>query len=167
MNAIIEHELQHIQHKDWFWLHLGEVSKILQWFNPFIYWADAHLRQELEHAVDAATISKLGESHSLEYGKLLIQLASRSHATQGISSMSSQYSSLKTRIRELALPTRTSRTRSTLAATLLASIAFLFFTSQPPHKAGIAPTNSTQQALKKFAQLPQYPLQPTTHRASF
>ena len=117
--VIIEHELHHIRRLDAAYLLLTRMAICLHWFNPLVYWLSKRVRAEMELAVDAATVETGDERSRVSYGELLIQLARRRTRSLGLAPMAGRRSNLKSRIDELATPTRNSWLRSLCCLTVI------------------------------------------------
>lgn len=119
LEAIVNHELEHIRRHDILLLVLSRIALCVHWFNPLAYLISARLRREMELAVDAATVASLDEPARHRYGKLLIQLSQGTQKPIAALSMASKRSVLRARISQLTNPPRESRPRSALALGVL------------------------------------------------
>jgi TonB family protein len=57
VDAVLRHELAHVQRLDWSWLIAGEIVRAIYWFNPLVWITCARLRTECEIACDDAVIA--------------------------------------------------------------------------------------------------------------
>ncbi len=51
------HELIHIRRRDWLWLQLGHIARILMWFNPLIWWCHQRLQTAAEQRCDEEVLN--------------------------------------------------------------------------------------------------------------
>lgn len=72
IDNVIRHELQHYKMKDNLWQLLRVVCLILQWHNPFVWWAYFASRRDCELACDAGVVRDLSEEEKYEYGSSLL-----------------------------------------------------------------------------------------------
>lgn len=71
------HELQHYRHKDAivsFWMN---VTGVLYWFNPFVWYALKEMRNDREVACDTSVLKMLKEDAYKDYGNTLINFAEK------------------------------------------------------------------------------------------
>jgi TonB family protein len=52
IRIVLRHELAHVRRGDWFVQIAGELLRSAYWFNPLVWMACSHLRQESEYACD-------------------------------------------------------------------------------------------------------------------
>lgn len=123
LRAVVFHEIEHICRWDGLYLLVSRFAVAIHWFNPFAHFVCRRIRHEVELAVDASTVSVLGEHLRLSYGELLILLARRPVGVVGVTHMADNRSGLQSRIRELAVPASTDKYRSALAFTGVAALA--------------------------------------------
>jgi TonB family protein len=70
---VLAHELAHVRRRDWA-VHLGaEALKCVHWFNPLVWVACAHLRDESERACDDAVLNRGADGGA--YAKDLVEIA--------------------------------------------------------------------------------------------
>ena len=72
---VIRHELQHLRAGDPYWQLLRVICLILQWHNPFVWWAYFASRQDGELACDAGVVRKLSPQARYRYGESLLAAA--------------------------------------------------------------------------------------------
>ena len=83
LNAVVRHELAHIQRRDPLWQLLGEFACALHWFNPFAWYAARRMRIEREHACDDAVLT--AGSRASEYAAELLDIARSLRAARATS----------------------------------------------------------------------------------
>ncbi len=130
LRAIILHEYQHIRRFDVLLLTLSRCVKMVHWFNPMAYLVSRILRQEMELAVDAATIRSLRISERQAYGYLLLQLARRPAGQFGLAQMADRRSDMKARINAISNPFQTSPARTVFAIGLICTLLAVGFTQE-------------------------------------
>ncbi len=69
---IICHELQHYRVRDNYWQFLRVLCLILQWHNPFMWWAYFASRRDCEIACDARVVKGMSKEERYEYGSSLL-----------------------------------------------------------------------------------------------
>lgn len=72
---VILHERQHLKAGDPFWQFLRVICLILQWHNPFIWWAYYASRQDGELACDARVVRGMQPGERYAYGESLLAAA--------------------------------------------------------------------------------------------
>lgn len=72
---VIQHELQHYRIRDNFWQLLRIVSLVLQWHNPFVWWAYASSRRDCELACDFRVFRGMTAKERYQYGRSLLAVA--------------------------------------------------------------------------------------------
>lgn len=77
MRFMLLHELQHFKQKDMIANYLINVSGILYWFNPFVWYALKVIRCEREIACDSSVLQMLQETEYEDYGNTLINFAEK------------------------------------------------------------------------------------------
>ena len=77
MRYILLHELQHYKHKDALVNYLMNISCVLYWFNPFVWYALKEMRIEREMACDASVLKMLKDDDYEKYGNTLINFAEK------------------------------------------------------------------------------------------
>ncbi len=75
MEAVLAHEVAHIERWDLLWLWSGSVLRMLQWWNPFVHIATKRLQEESERACDDAVLRR-GMPAAI-YATHLLDIASR------------------------------------------------------------------------------------------
>lgn len=77
MRYMLLHELQHYKHKDTLASYLMNLTGILYWFNPFIWYALKEMRNDREVACDTSVLKMLDEDSYKDYGNTLINFAEK------------------------------------------------------------------------------------------
>ena len=77
MRYMFLHELQHCRYKDTFINHLSNITGIVYWFNPFVWYALKEMRLEREIACDSSVLQMLDETDYEDYGNTLINFAEK------------------------------------------------------------------------------------------
>ena len=72
---VILHERQHLKRGDHFWQLLRVVCLILQWHNPFVWWAYFASKQDGELACDAGVVREMPPQRRYLYGESLLAAA--------------------------------------------------------------------------------------------
>jgi len=65
VEALLAHELAHIQRLDWLWNGLQCVLESLLFFHPGAWWLSRRIRQEREHACDDLAVAACGNAIAL------------------------------------------------------------------------------------------------------
>jgi len=71
------HELQHYKHKDALAGYLMNLSRVIYWFNPFVWYALEEMRNDREIACDTSVLEMLEEDAYKDYGNTLINFAEK------------------------------------------------------------------------------------------
>lgn len=74
VNDVIRHELQHYKVRDNYWQFLRVVCLILQWHNPFMWWAYFASRKDCELACDARVVRDMSAEERHDYGNSLLAI---------------------------------------------------------------------------------------------
>lgn len=69
---IVCHELQHYRVRDHYWQLLRVICLILQWHNPFVWWAYFASKRDCEMACDAGVIRDMSFGERYGYGECLL-----------------------------------------------------------------------------------------------
>lgn len=72
MRYMLLHELQHYKHKDALASYLMNLTGILYWFNPLVWYALKEMRYDREVACDTSVLKMLEEDSYTDYGNTLI-----------------------------------------------------------------------------------------------
>lgn len=73
--AVITHELVHIKHNDNFKNYILLLIQAIHWFNPFVWLALKHLRQDIEALRDSNIIRNLKDQDIKSYAKAILHIA--------------------------------------------------------------------------------------------
>lgn len=77
MRYMLLHELQHYKHKDALAGYLMNLTGILYWFNPLIWYVLKEMRNDREIACDTSVLRMLEEDSYKDYGNTLINFAEK------------------------------------------------------------------------------------------
>lgn len=150
---VITHELAHYRHGDHLWALIRILCLAVHWFNPLVWLAAYLSRQDSELACDSAVIKAVGNEHSLEYGRTLVDMLNVRHLASDMmltsTTMSSDTKSIKERITMLKNRPKTLIWTAAAAVIVVAVALVITFT---------APTASASDAIWDDASL-QYLLE--------
>lgn len=76
IEQMITHEYVHYCHRDYIWAMLRMLLVSIYWFHPFVWCAAACSKKDAELFCDETVIRLIGEEKRLDYGKMLVRLAS-------------------------------------------------------------------------------------------
>ena len=101
---VFRHELAHIRRHDWIIQTAAEVVRAFYWCNPLVWIACRQLRDESEHACDAAVLHAGIDSH--DYAAHLVELARtlRPRCAWWPAAAMARPSTLERRVREILSP---------------------------------------------------------------
>lgn len=71
------HELQHYKHHDTIASYLMNLTKIIYWFNPFVWYAIREMHADREIACDASVLKMLQKDEYIDYGNTLINFSEK------------------------------------------------------------------------------------------
>ena len=77
MRYMLLHELQHYKHKDAAASYLMNLTGVVYWFNPLVWYALKEMRNDREVACDTSVLKMLEEDAYEDYGNTLINLAEK------------------------------------------------------------------------------------------
>ena len=77
MRYMLLHELQHYKHRDHLAGQLMNLTSIVYWFHPLIWYALKEMRSDREIACDASVLQMLEKEEYLDYGNTLISFAEK------------------------------------------------------------------------------------------
>lgn len=112
LEQIITHEYVHYCHGDHLWAMLRVLLVSVYWFDPFLWLAVSCSKKDAELFCDETVIHQLGEERRLEYGKMLVSLASDARwgdFRYPVMPMSRKGRELEKRIRAISNPGRYSK----------------------------------------------------------
>ena len=101
---IIVHELLHMRCKDVLINLALHVVRVMNWFNPFVWWLCAKVQNDSEALCDQRVLECCGQEKASEYGEILICMAAgnrRNPVKIGTSNMASSFRNMKTRIERI------------------------------------------------------------------
>ncbi len=127
---ILAHEKLHIQQKHTFDLLLGEILRIILWFNPFLHLIIKEIKANHEFLADCS-VAKTPDKR-LNYQNLLIQLSTA--IDFNIMTHNFSYSLIKRRILMIKKPNRSMHKFQLYGLTLLVMAGVLFACSTQPKK---------------------------------
>jgi TonB family protein len=58
--AILAHELVHVQRRDWCWVVIEELVRTVFWFNPAMWWLISQVQHAREEVIDATVVMLTG-----------------------------------------------------------------------------------------------------------
>lgn len=140
MRYMLLHELQHYKHKDAIASFLMNLTSVIYWFNPFVWYALKEMRNDKEVACDTSVLNMLDEDTYEDYGNTLINFAEKVSLTPFpfASSLGGNMKQMKRRIVNIASykkPTFAKKIKSMVAFVLTAMLLM-----------GLTPILSTQAA---------------------
>lgn len=77
MRYMLLHELQHYKHKDSLAGYLMNLTVVIYWFNPFVWYALKEMHNDREIACDTSVLNMLEEDDYKDYGNTLINFAEK------------------------------------------------------------------------------------------
>lgn len=101
-DAVLLHELAHVERNDFAWNIVLRIGLALVWFNPFAWRLYRELAEEREAACDALAVSR-GAS-PIVLARALVRLAEAAPARPGLAMLLSSRSALTTRVHRLLTP---------------------------------------------------------------
>ena len=161
---ILAHEKLHIRQKHTFDLILGELLRIILWFNPFIHLLIKEIKANHEFLADVSIIGTPGKLKN--YQSLLLQLSTS--VDFNILTHNFSYSLIKRRINMIKKPKRSVRRLKLYSLTALAMTGVLFACSSSPktqnsvatihqEKMQVASTPDTSKIFMEVEKMPEYP----------
>jgi TonB family protein len=127
-DAILCHELLHVERRDWLFTIAEEVVRALFWFHPAIWWLLGEIQLSREQAVDREVIDMTQARD--EYVDALLAIAgAKPHADLALAPLFLRKRHLKQRVVSLLKEVRMSKTRliSALAASMCVLVATCWF----------------------------------------
>lgn len=128
LEAILAHELAHIQRFDYLQNMIQSVIEIVFYYHPAIWWISAVIRSERENTCDDIAIQLCGSS--MTYAKALVQLETIHHRSPVLAvPLFKSKAQLLMRIKRiLNQPYNKSNTMEKLIATSVCLVCFVFLT---------------------------------------
>ena len=77
LRYMLLHELQHYKHHDAIASYLMNLTGVVYWFNPLVWYALREMRNDREVACDSAVLKMLEEDDYEDYGNTLINFAEK------------------------------------------------------------------------------------------
>lgn len=77
LRYMLLHELQHYRHRDALIGHLINLTGVLYWFNPLVWYALKEMRCDREIACDTSVLQMLHKKDYIDYGNTLINFAEK------------------------------------------------------------------------------------------
>jgi protein TonB len=59
-DAVLAHELLHVQRRDWLWVLAEETARAVVWFHPAMWWLISRVQLAREEVVDALAVARTG-----------------------------------------------------------------------------------------------------------
>lgn len=59
-DAVLAHELLHVQRRDWAWVLAEEATRAVFWFHPALWWLVSRVQLAREEVVDALAVARTG-----------------------------------------------------------------------------------------------------------
>lgn len=100
LEAVITHELCHLKHLDILWSGIAALVLCLNWYNPVIWLSFFMFKRDLELYCDERTLKYTQNKQG--YALLLLKTAAKKQFVLGTTSLQSEKSDVKRRIRYLA-----------------------------------------------------------------
>lgn len=82
LKCIFMHELAHLKRLDLLWAWLSTFIQLVHWFNPLVWLAFRHMRNDRELACDESAIAALKPEEAVKYGQTLIKLMEYTESIQ-------------------------------------------------------------------------------------
>lgn len=143
MRYVLLHELQHYIHRDSVINFLMNLSGIVYWFNPFIWFALKEMRIDREIACDTAVLELLTEKEYEAYGNTLINFAEKLSLSSFpfVTGLSTNMKQMKHRILNIVSYQPLTPGKKIKSTLIFIFIALLLF-SLAPVLSGSASTNN-------------------------
>jgi beta-lactamase regulating signal transducer with metallopeptidase domain len=77
LRHVVVHELAHVQRRDLVWGWIGEVARVVYFFDPVVHWLCYRMRLERELACDSIAMALTGRNAG-EYAATLVRVISQS-----------------------------------------------------------------------------------------
>ncbi len=128
---VICHELQHYRVRDNYWQLVRVLCLILQWHNPFMWWAYSASKQDCELACDARVVRGMSREERCRYGSSLLSVLECAVKKQSIgfqTSMGASRKFLAERMQKIVKPKSEKRTIFSIGMIVLTGmVCFLSF----------------------------------------
>jgi bla regulator protein BlaR1 len=126
------HELAHFKRKDILINWIMMLVQILHWFNPIVWYAFYKMHEDCEIACDAYVLSQLKPVEYKKYGETIINLINTISKPYWVSTtigMANNKSSIKRRIKMIAMFKKNSWKWSIIAVAVLVAVGFAGLTN--------------------------------------
>lgn len=126
------HELAHFKRKDILINWIMMLVQILHWFNPIVWYAFYKMHEDCEIACDAYVLSRLKPVEYKKYGETIINLINTISKPYWVSTtigMANNKSSIKGRIKMIAMFKKNSWKWSIIAVAVLVAVGFAGLTN--------------------------------------
>lgn len=126
------HELAHFKRKDILINWIMMLVQILHWFNPIVWYAFYKMHEDCEIACDAYVLSQLKPVEYKKYGETIINLINTISKPYWVSTtigMANNKSSIKRRIKMIAMFKKNSWKWSIIAVAVLVAVGFAGMTN--------------------------------------
>lgn len=151
LKYIIFHELAHYKRKDNLLNILLVTLKIINWFNPIIWYGFFMMGEDCEIACDSMALRHLNRNEKSEYGKTLISLYSLTCSQKnilGVNTLFKNKAYIKRRINMIGLFKRKSTILSIIVVVFIIVIGILFTTTNKSIFTGSNKTALNSPAIK-------------------
>lgn len=135
LRHIVLHELWHLRRGDVAVNWLLSFVQALHWFNPFVWYAMARIREERELACDELALSCLEEEERVGYGRTILKLLERFRATAAVPALVGIVNH-KQQMKRRMMMIATFRNRTRFSILFLAATAFVGSVALTDAKAG-------------------------------
>lgn len=127
------HELEHCKHNDAFANYLMNLSNIIYWFHPLVWYALKEMQTAREISCDSAVLNGLDEREYKDYGNTLIHLAETMPHSPFlfVSKMGGSFQQIRKRILNIARFQRDSKRKKMISVSVLILLS-LFLTGLIP-----------------------------------
>ncbi len=145
MRFMLLHELQHCRQKDSFFVFLMNLSGILYWFNPFVWYELREMRCDRELSCDSAVLHLLDETDYQAYGNTLLNFAEKIslHPFPYTTGISGSMKQIKQRILNIATFQRKRKQSKSKKFLIHSLIVLLLFTYMPLLTVAAFPQNTS------------------------
>lgn len=134
LKYIFMHELSHFKRNDMFLNYVLIIAQIIHWFNPFVWFVNKKVRQDMELAADELAISKLKKEEHKNYGLSLVNSLidiKQDNKTYKVLCLSDTAKNMERRINILKLSDNFKKNHiiiGTLSVILILLMSAMFFT---------------------------------------
>lgn len=118
----ILHELTHYRHGDHVWAIVRSLCLVIYWFDPLVWLAVYLSARDCEMACDEGVTRSLGEEHSRDYGRTLIEMAASYGRGPGLLRWDTGFSVRKREMKERISRIVAGKKRTGILVVLLVSL---------------------------------------------